>query len=337
MPPVYERAIKRERAARERAEALLESKSLELYHLNQELREQHARLQLRNAEVEKAHASLQKAQAQLIQSEKLASVGQLAAGVAHEINNPMAFIICNLGTMKTYGATMARLILGYRRYAQGAAVGQPDGALLAELHSLEDREQVEDLLADVEDLIAESLDGAARVRDIVQGLKNFSRVDEAPFAEADVHAGLESTLKMVANELKYKCTIERRYGPLPLVPCHLAKLNQVFMNLLVNAAQAIEQHGTITLTTWTDAQHAFIEIRDTGCGIPADKMGSVFDPFFTTKPVGSGTGLGLSISYGIVEEHGGRIHVQSEPGVGTAFTLQLPLVATDRGQQSQAT
>lgn len=326
----FERALKRERAARERAEALLESKSRELYHLNQQLREQHARIQQRNEEIEKAHAALKTAQRQLIQSEKLASVGQLAAGVAHEINNPMAFIICNLGMMKTYGDTMARLIQGYRCIALSAGHGPLDSAAQSDLRTLEDSEQVDEMLADVKDLISESLDGAARVRDIVQGLKNFSRVDEAQFVDADLHAGLDCTLKVVGNELKYKCTVEKRYGTLPLVPCNLAKLNQVFMNLLVNASQAIAQQGTITLTTWADEHHAFVEIRDTGSGIDPDHLGRIFDPFFTTKPVGSGTGLGLSISYGIVEEHGGHIQAQSEQGVGTTFTLQLPLIAKER-------
>jgi signal transduction histidine kinase len=322
---VYERAIQRERAARERAEALLESKALELYHANQALREQHARVQSRNDELERAHAALQKAQAQLIQSEKLASVGLLAAGVAHEINNPMAFIISNLGSLQGYGATLIRLVQAYQGMVRSAGPTAFEPARWTELQALEADADTEYLLTDVSDLIKESLDGAARVRDIVQGLKSFSRVDAAAHAPADLHAGLDSTLKVVANELKYKCTVDKQYGQLPLVPCHLAQINQVFMNLLVNAAQAIKVQGTITLRTWVDAEHACVEVRDTGCGIPADQLGSIFDPFFTTKPVGSGTGLGLAISYGIVEDHGGRIDVQSEPGVGTAFTLRLPL------------
>ncbi len=328
-PPAFERALKRERAAREQAESLLESKSRELYLANTALTDEHERVQRRNAEIEKAHSALQEAQAQLVQSEKLASVGQLAAGVAHEINNPIGFITSNLGTLNTYAELMTRLISGYRRYANGLGEQAPQPELLQELKALEEEEDIEFVLEDIEGLLSDSIAGARRVKDIVQGLKSFSRVDDAEVSEQDIHEGIESTLKVVANEIKYRCEVVKQFGDLPPVPCNLAQLNQVFMNLLINAAQAMESQGTITIITSVDGGNAVIEFRDTGSGIPADKLGSIFDPFFTTKPVGSGTGLGLSISYGIVQDHGGTIEVASEVGVGTTFSVRLPLGAPE--------
>ena len=325
----FERALKRERAARERAEAILESKSRELYLANRELTEQHERVQRRNEEIEKAHLALKEAQAQLVQSEKLASVGQLAAGVAHEINNPIGFITSNLGTLKSYAELMKRLLEGYRQHANAGSEAPPQGESLSELRELEEAEDIEFVLEDLDELLTDSISGAARVKDIVQGLKSFSRIDEAKLAEEDLHAGIESTLKVVANEIKYNCSIEKDYGELPPVTCNLAQINQVFMNILINAAQAMESQGTMTITTRTDGDFAVVRFRDTGSGIPADKLGSIFDPFFTTKPVGSGTGLGLSISYGIIQDHGGTIEVESEVGVGTEFTIRLPLRAAE--------
>ena len=320
-----ERAIRRERAARERAESLLESKSRELYLAGEALKEEHQRVQRRNVELEEAHAALQSAQAQLVQSEKLASVGQLAAGVAHEINNPIGFIMSNLGTLKTYTTVMQELINGYRGYAAGARAQSHEPEILEKMKALEDDEDIEFILEDIADLLHDSIEGSKRVKDIVQGLKSFSRVDDAQMCDEDVHAGIESTLKVVDNEVKYKCDVVKAFGDLPLIPCNLAQLNQVFMNLIVNAAQAIESQGTLTISTGVEDAFAVLRFRDTGSGIPADKLGSVFDPFFTTKPIGSGTGLGLSISFGIIQDHGGTIEVQSEVGVGTEFTIRLPL------------
>jgi len=319
----YERALKRERAARERAETLLEDKSRELYLANEDLKAQHERIARRNEEIESAHSSLKDAQAQLVQAEKLATVGQLAAGVAHEINNPIGFIMSNLGTLNSYSEVMVSLISGYRQHTRNE---DPEpGSALAQLRNTEKTEDIEYILDDIVELVEESVEGTRRVKEIVQGLKSFSRIDDAAETAADLNEGLDATLKVVANELKYKCEIVKDYGELPLVPCSLAQLNQVFMNLLVNAAHAIEDHGTVTIVTRLEDRFAVVEVRDTGRGIPDDKIGSIFDPFFTTKPVGTGTGLGLSISYGIIEEHGGDISVESEVGVGTVFTIRLPL------------
>ncbi len=320
-----ERAIHRERAARERAESLLESKSRELYIAGEALKEEHQRVQRRNADLEQAHAALQSAQAQLVQSEKLASVGQLAAGVAHEINNPIGFIMSNLGTLKTYTDVMQELIQGYRSYSASAREESPQPAVLEQMKELEDAEDIEFVLEDIGDLLHDSIEGTKRVKDIVQGLKSFSRVDDAKMCDDDLHKGIDSTLKVVENEIKYKCEVIRDYGDIPLVYCNLAQLNQVFMNLIVNAAQAMESQGTITITTRQDNDVVVLRFRDTGSGIPADKIGNIFDPFFTTKPVGSGTGLGLSISFGVIQDHGGTIEASSEVGAGTEFTIRLPL------------
>ncbi|MEO0575483.1 MAG: ATP-binding protein [Pseudomonadota bacterium] len=325
----FERAIGRERAAREQAEQLLESKSRELYLANEALKEEHDRVQRRNEEIQTAHAALQEAQAQLVQSEKLASVGQLAAGVAHEINNPIGFIMSNLGTLNAYADVMAQLIRGYQRYARDTAPDDTQTELLNELRKLEEDEDIEYVLEDLEGLLEDSIAGSKRVRDIVQGLKSFSRIDDAQVSDQDIHEGINSTLKVVANEIKYRCEVVKKFGDLPLIPCNLAQVNQVFMNLLINAAQAMEGQGVIVITTSVEDDNALLVFEDNGVGIPRDKLGSIFDPFFTTKPIGTGTGLGLSISYGIIQEHGGSISVSSEEGVGTSFSIRLPLHAID--------
>ncbi|MFK7885359.1 MAG: ATP-binding protein [Gammaproteobacteria bacterium] len=328
-----ERALKRERAARAQAELLLETKSRELYKANAALTAEHDRVQRKNAEIEAAHSALKETQGKLVQSEKLASVGQLAAGVAHEINNPIGFIMSNLGTLEAYTKVMSRLISGYRKHADGDLDPSAQAQLIADLRQLEEQEDIEFILEDIEGLLTDSIDGTKRVKDIVQGLKSFSRVDDAEVSEQDLHEGIDSTLKVVANEIKYSCEVIRAYGEIPRVPCNLAQVNQVFMNLLVNAAQAMDTPGTITITTKVDGDFVVAEFRDTGSGIPPETLGSIFDPFFTTKPVGSGTGLGLSISYGIIQDHGGTIDVSSEVGVGTAFSVRLPLSVPSNGEK----
>ena len=326
---ILERAMKRERAAREQAESLLESKSRELYFSNEALQDKHRLVKRQKAEIEKAHEALQEAQAQLVQSEKLASVGQLAAGVAHEINNPISFITSNLGTLKSYVKVMKQLITGYRRYLEGAKQGTLQSEILEKMHQLEEEEDIKFVLEDIEGLVSDSIEGSKRIKDIVQGLNSFSRVDDERVSDEDIHEGINTTLKVVANEIKYNCEVIKKFGVLPLVSCNLAQVNQVFMNLMVNAAQAMESKGTITITTRIDGANAVLEFRDNASGIPADKIGSIFDPFFTTKPIGSGTGLGLSISYGIIQRHGGTIEVDSEVGVGTTFSVRLPLNGED--------
>jgi PAS domain S-box-containing protein len=262
---------------------------------------------------------LREAHEQLLQSEKLASIGQLAAGIAHEINNPVGFVNSNMGALQGYVGALLRLIDAY----DGAIAGHAE--LVERMAPVRQAADLDFLRHDVTALVGESIDGLRRVTEIVQSLREFSHVGETEWQLADLHRGLDSTLTIAAHELKHKVTVVKEYGDLPLVECRASQLNQVFMNLLVNAAQAISGLGTIRIRTGVEEDRAWIEIADTGAGIAPEHLTRIFEPFFTTKPVGSGTGLGLSLSYGIVHRHGGRIDVRSQPGEGTAFTVWLPL------------
>lgn len=279
-----------------------------------------AELEVEKAEQRKLIKELEQAHNQLLQSEKLASIGQLAAGVAHEINNPIGFVNSNLGTLGSYVEELMSVVDAYT----GAHAEMPPP--LREMIEARTRGvDLEYLREDLPTLLSESRDGLDRVKKIVQDLKDFSRVGESEKVEADLNQCLDSTLNVVANEIKYKAEVIKEYGQLPPVECVASQLNQVFMNLLVNAAQAIEGRGEIRLSTGHQGDEVFVAVRDSGCGIPPDKLNRIFDPFFTTKPVGTGTGLGLSVSYSIVEKHGGRIEVDSKVGEGTEFRVWLPL------------
>ncbi|KLJ02721.1 ATP-binding protein [Luteimonas sp. FCS-9] len=262
------------------------------------------------------------AQEQLLQAEKLASIGQLAAGVAHEINNPIGYVHSNLGSLQEYVGNLFALIDVYER----ALRSDEPHAMRAEIDATRERLDIDFISRDLPQLLSESRQGIERVTRIVRDLRDFSRSDrEHAWRLADLHAGLESTINIVWNELRYKATLEKAYGTLPMVECLQSELNQVFMNLLLNAGQAIEEQGTITVRTGQEGEQVWVEIADTGNGIPAEMLQRIFDPFFTTKPVGKGTGLGLSISYGIVAKHHGRIEVDSAPGAGSRFRIVLPV------------
>jgi PAS domain S-box-containing protein len=265
---------------------------------------------------------LEEAHNQLLQSEKLASIGQLAAGVAHELNNPIGFVHSNLGSLDEYLKDLFAIIDACEPVHESAAV---DGKQLESVRRLKKEKDYAYIKTDIAALMAESKDGLARVRKIVQDLKDFSRVGEAEWQWADLHKGLDSTLNIVWNELKYKCKVNKEYGELPEVHCLPSQLNQVFMNLMVNAGQAIVEHGEITIRTGSEGDRVWVEVADTGSGIPQENLNRIFEPFFTTKPVGKGTGLGLSLSYGIVVKHHGRIEVSSEVGKGTTFRVVLPI------------
>ncbi|HYD79401.1 MAG TPA: response regulator [Paucimonas sp.] len=273
------------------------------------------------AELKTTHDELEKLHQQLLQSEKMASIGQLAAGVAHEINNPIAFVNSNLGTLKEYVDDLWQLIDAYEALADRLA----DRAELFEtVRGVREKLDIGYLRQDLQNLMTESLDGVSRVRRIVQDLKDFSHVGEAERQTFDLHAGIDSTLNIVWHELKQRAEVKKEYGDLPLVHGVPAQLNQVFMNLLINAAQAMDRFGAITIRTGAEDGWVWVEIADTGAGIQAEHLPHLFEPFFTTKPVGKGTGLGLSLSYGIVSQHGGRIEVDSEVGKGTVFRVWLP-------------
>lgn len=280
----------------------------------QSLNESYANLKESNRKLEELHQ-------QLLQAEKMASIGQLAAGVAHEINNPIAFVNSNLGTLQSYISYLLQLIAVYER-TDGVLGDHQE--LLAEIEEVRKRMNLDYLRADIRSLMDESLDGVQRVRRIVQDLKDFSRVGEIERQEVDLHAGLNSTLNIVASELRMKAEVRKEYGDIPHIEGVAAQLNQVFMNLMVNAAQSIEADGIITIRTDSDDDWVWVAVEDNGCGIPADNMSRIFEPFFTTKPVGMGTGLGLSLSYGIIAQHGGRIEVSSQTGAGSCFRVLLP-------------
>jgi two-component system NtrC family sensor kinase len=275
-----------------------------------------------NENLQKTSAELQQAQAQAFQQEKMASIGQLAAGVAHEINNPMGFISSNLTTMGKYmqklGAFETILIETLQK--------RGDRETVELLDNVRREMKIDFILKDLQTLLEESRDGAERVRCIVRDLKSFSHEDETQCKPFSINDCLDSTLNMARNEIKYVAEVERNYDPeLPLLNCYPQKLNQVFMNLLVNAAHAIEGHGTIRVSTFSEWGDIIVSISDTGRGIAPENLNHIFEPFFTTKEVGKGTGLGLSISYDIIKNHGGEITVESEVGSGTTFTIRLPL------------
>jgi PAS domain S-box-containing protein len=292
-----------------------------IYQIGEQFNNMMHVLELKNRELGKAYRELKASQSAVVQQEKMASIGQLAAGVAHEINNPMGFISSNLGTLGKYMRKLSEFI-----DAQAEAAAMIESEEVRE-HLKERRKslKVDYIMEDVESLIKESLEGAERVKKIVQNLKSFSRVDEAEFKAADINECIESTLNIVWNELKYKAEVKKDYGDIPLTKCYPQQLNQVFMNLLVNSAQAIEKQGEIRIKTWNGDGKIKITIEDTGSGIPEETLGHIFEPFYTTKPVGKGTGLGLSISYDIVKKHHGDIQVESEVGKGTRFTITIPV------------
>ena len=279
-------------------------------------------LQEKGEEQRRLIDQLQEAQAQLLQSEKMASIGQLAAGVAHEINNPVGFVNSNMGTLGTYVDTLFKLLGGYDKIFEKLPA---EAGLAASIAQLKEQADLEFLQGDIGDLIKESMEGLTRVKNIVQSLKNFSHVGETEWQYSDLHQGIESTLSIANNEFKYKARVVKEFGALPLVKCLASQLNQVFMNLIVNASQAIKESGIITIKTGCRDAWVWIEIGDNGEGIPKENLSRIFEPFFTTKAVGKGTGLGLSLSYSIIAKHGGRIEVDSEVGTGTRFTIHLPV------------
>jgi PAS domain S-box-containing protein len=277
-------------------------------------------------ERKESEKSLIELHSQLLQSEKMASIGQLSAGIAHEINNPMGFINSNLGTLEKYVEKFDRYIALLEKLLQDSSdeQGRQEAAALRKALKLDY------VLQDIVQLLHESADGAERVMKIVQDLKIFARSDTAQIARADLNQSLDSTINIIWNQIKYVADLKKEYGDLPKIACNVQQINQVFMNLLVNASHAIQDKGddvlgTITVRTWFDDDNVFISVSDTGCGIPPEVQRRIFEPFFTTKEVGKGTGLGLSISYDIIKKHGGEITVDSTEGAGTTFTVRLPL------------
>ena len=303
--------------ALEAANSQLESRVQER---TRELADTNSALERERQALEDSIASLQQAQARLLQSEKMAAVGQLAAGVAHEINNPIGFVNSNLGSLAGYVEHMLTLLAAYEK----TRVLMP-AAMRAGIERLPAHAELDYIREDAPQLLRDCKEGLARVKRIVNDLRDFARVDTADWASADIHAVLDSALQVVANEIKYKADVVKEFANLPPVVCNAAQLGQVFVNLLVNAAQAMEGRGTITLRTGAAQDGVWIDISDTGAGMSAETQKRIFEPFYTTKPVGQGTGLGLSISWDIVKRHAGTLEVQSSPGHGTCFRITLPV------------
>ena len=277
----------------------------------------------KSQELRSALETLQRMQSALVQNEKMSAIGQLSAGVAHEINNPIAFVSSNLDILQDYVTD----IHGYSEAIDQLLVTQD--LSLEKNNSLRADFKIDSIMQDILILVQESKEGINRVTRIIESLRDFSHVDRAEIQPADINEGLEKTLKLVWNEIKYRAEVEREYGDLPLVSCRIGQINQVFMNLLVNATQIIETDGLIRIKTTADEDNVYIYISDNGGGIPDEIQERIFQAFFTTKPVGSGTGLGLTISKSIIERHHGELTVESKEGIGTIFRVTLPIQSAE--------
>lgn len=297
----------------------------ELQEKNLELEKRTFELEAEKTRLKEAYEKLNQMQAQLLQSEKLASLGQLSAGVAHELNNPISFVHSNLGTLSEYVQDIKILLLKYSELERGLQLSKFSPELLEEIATVKEKISLGSMLEDFDKIISQSKEGTFRVKTIVQNLKDFSHVDKGELKLADINQGIESTLNIVWNELKYKAEVIKEYGSIPQIECFPQQLNQVFMNLLVNAAQAIKTKGEIRIKTYQRGENVVVEISDTGVGIPQENLEHIFEPFFTTKDVGKGTGLGLSVVYGIIQKHKGKIEVESEVGKGSIFRVILPI------------
>ncbi len=325
----------RARAERDRAEAALRQandelerrvaeRTAELVRACRQAQELTADLDRTVASERQAHRELKEAQSRLVQSEKLAALGQMVAGVAHEVNNPLAFVINNTEVLRRELAALREALRLYREAEGRVAAAEPDPFRLAHAHAEEiDLAYTEGCL---DRLLARSAEGLSRIREIVKDLRDFARLDESELKEADLNEGVRSTVNIVRGRAGRKGVgLEVDLAPLPPVLCHPAKVNQVVLNLLSNAIDACPQGGRVTVRTRAGGGGVEVHVVDTGHGIDPAVRDKIFDPFFTTKPPGEGTGLGLSISHGIVQDHGGRIEVDSAPGRGAHFTVQLPL------------
>jgi signal transduction histidine kinase len=307
----YKAAYERERFARKKAEELLNDKTRSLYE--------------NVVNLQTTVSALEEAQEQLVQSEKMASIGQLAAGVAHEINNPIGFSLSNLTTLSEYIASFIKL----DEIVVSNIPALADHVLATQYQAYRKEEDIDFVITDLKELLGDTIKGLNRVSAIVANLKKVTHAGELEMELGDVNNIIEESIKVVWSELKYNMEVEKQFTNLPMVLCHPGEIHQVLMNLFLNASHACEDKGLLTIKTSTKEakgqQWAVIEVMDNGKGMPREVRKKIFDPFFTTKPVGVGTGLGLSVSFGIIEKHEGTIKVASEEGVGTTFTISLPL------------
>lgn len=282
----------------------------------------HRRLIKRSRLLEKRNSELKSTQKQLIQNEKMASIGQLAAGVAHEINNPTGFVKTNLETLKEYTIILKNLLMIISPVLTKKDIKYDD--LFRDIKELHKKEDLNYIAEDLDPIIDESLDGTKRIQKIVQGLKNFAREDNIEFRDGNINEAIENAITLTRNEIKYKCKVHKKLGILPEIYCNIDQLTQVFINLLINSSHAIEESGDIFILSKTKDNNIVVKIADNGGGISQENILKLFEPFFSTK-TGKGTGLGLSISLGIVEKHNGTIRVISRVGKGTCFIIEIPI------------
>jgi PAS domain S-box-containing protein len=299
-----------------------------------QLQEQNHLLEEAARSEREAHQTLKRAQAQMVQTEKLASLGQMVAGIAHEINNPLAFVSNNVAVLRRDVASVRDML---RLYRAADSVIKSHPGLFDPIAELSHRIDLDYTLDNLGEILVRSQDGLNRIRHIVTDLRDFARLDESDLSAVNINKGIESTVNIIRNRAVEKhVTIEMKLAEVPPLVCYPAKINQVILNLLGNAIDASTPGGIVGIQTVANGSDLTIEVSDSGCGIPPAILGRIFDPFFTTKPLGQGTGLGLSISYGIVTDHGGTIQVDSAPGRGSRFTIHLPLREMPEKEVAQA-
>jgi signal transduction histidine kinase len=301
----------------------LQKANNELIAKSLDLEAQKSEIERKNKELVEALNNLKITQNQLIQSEKLASLGQLTAGIAHEINNPINFVLSNVGPLRRDIYDLLELLKKYEEVIRLNDYSNYNDII----YSFKKEIDFDYLINEIENLLDGMDEGAKRTADIVKGLRNFSRMDEGVKKLTDINEGILSTLVMLKNELKNRIEVDLQLTEIPKILCYTGKINQVFLNLLSNAKDAIKDKGKITIKTYSDLENIYISIKDDGIGISEDVKNKIFEPFFTTKEVGKGTGLGLSITYGIIKDHKGKIDVISEEGKGTEFLIILPILS----------
>ena len=307
----YKAAYERERLARKKAEKFLDDKTRSLYD--------------NIVELQTTVRALEEAQEQLVQAEKMASIGQLAAGVAHEINNPIGFSLSNLTTLSEYVESFVKL----DHMVISSVSTLENNELVTQYQDLRKQEDIDFIKDDLKDLLGDTIKGLNRVSAIVANLKKVTHAGELEMKACQINDIIDESIKVVWNELKYNMEVEKYFAPLPMLACHSGEIHQVLMNLFLNASHACDEDGLLIIKTYTKEVKGknwiIIEVSDNGKGMPTEVRKKIFDPFFTTKPVGVGTGLGLSVSFGIIEKHKGTIKVASEEGLGTTFSIHLPL------------
>ncbi len=296
--------------------------------MHQSLERRRSQLEWTNKSLTTAWEEIKSTQEQLVTSEKMASIGHLAAGVAHEINNPTGYVYNNLTTLQEYLDVFKSMYSSIEKavYARQSEDSKMLNESLDEVKNIIGNQDTQFIMSDINDLVEESISGTEKIKDIVQGLKNFARTENHVPKPGNINDALETALKLTRNELKYNCEIITDLKKVPVIDCMEDRLTQVFINILINAGNAISEHGKIFVSTSADDDWVTIKIKDTGSGIPAENISKLFEPFFTTKDIGKGTGLGLSISLGIIEDHNGTIDVESKVGEGTSFVIKLPNV-----------